>query len=81
MNISIFEPPKGSEGLSMLVQGLWLPDLSMCSFMQVILGYRDENEALHFVTQALDFAVPMLSEDWEFVKLKHGKGFLITSNL
>lgn len=33
--------------------------------MQVYLGYRDDNEALHFVTQALDFAEPMFSKDSE----------------
>jgi len=37
----------------------------MYSFMQVCLGYRVENETLHFVTQALDFAVPVLSKDTE----------------
>lgn len=70
MNVSIFEPHKGSEGLShrsvsMLVQCLWLQELSMYSFMQIYLGYRDDNEALRFVTQALDFADPMLSKDSE----------------
>lgn len=86
MTTSIFEPPKVSEGpshrsMSMLVQYLWSQDLSVYSFIQVYEGYRNNNEALDFVTQALDFAVPILSKDWEFVKLEQGKGFLITSNL
>lgn len=60
MDITIFDPPKRS--MSMLLQCLSLQDLSMYIFMQVCLGYRDNNKALHFGTQALDFADLMLSK-------------------
>lgn len=69
MNTSIFEPPKDFEGLS---HG----SMSTYSFMQVYLGYRDDNEALHFVTRALDFAVLHFQKTWRICEVKTQESIL-----